>query len=266
MKFQVRGYYHPESAFATISEWEEVAKQFLELEKQGFDTRGGVIDDNHELVKLINQWFSYQLYIETQRYDLLTQKNVLDFIEDFVNHRVWQLRNEFGTYFYNDATDSSYLEDVKVAFFYSRGDIEPFVLLDSQFTRDVYGTTEHEVTTLHWTSEQGAKNIQDAIDNGGIYAISTFTKQYKSFFRPESNYLVKLKGNLVAAFKSDVKSIVTDRGGKAANMYRLGHPEGEPNLCLSAEQCSDTNHSTYLWNEIIVKPLSIIDIKKVVKY
>ena len=131
MKFQVRGYYHPESAFATISEWEEVAKQFLELEKQGFDTRGGVIDDNHELVKLINQWFSYQLYIETQRYDLLTQKNVLDFIEDFVNHRVWQLRNEFGTYFYNDATDSSYLDNVKVAFFYSRGDMEPFVLLDS---------------------------------------------------------------------------------------------------------------------------------------
>ena len=103
MSFPVHNYYHPEDAFATITEWESTAKQFLELEKEGFDTRGGVIDDNHELVKLINRWFKFQLYIETQRYDLLTQKNVLDFIEDFVNHRVWQLRNEFRNYFYNDA-------------------------------------------------------------------------------------------------------------------------------------------------------------------
>jgi hypothetical protein len=42
MSFPVRGYYHPDSCFATIAEWEEVAKQFLELEKQGFDTRGGM--------------------------------------------------------------------------------------------------------------------------------------------------------------------------------------------------------------------------------
>jgi len=260
MEFKVHNYFHPESAFATIAEWEDVAKQFLELEKQGIDTRGGVIDDNHNLVQLINKWFSYQLYIETQRFDLLTQKNVLDFIEDFVNHRVWQLRNEFETYFKND------INSVKIAFFYSRGDMEPFVLLDSQFTRDVYGTTEHEVTTLHWTSAQGAINLQDSIENGGIYAISTFTKQFKSFFRPESNYLVKLKGNLVAAFKSDVKSIVTDKGNKAANMYRLGHPEGEPNLCTDTEMCSTTNHSTYLWNEIIVRPTTLIDVKKVIKY
>ena len=119
---------------------------------------------------------------------------------------------------------------------------------------------------MHWTSAQGAINLQDSIENGGIYAISTFTKQFKSFFRPESNYLVKLKGNLVAAFKSDVKSIVTDKGNKAANMYRLGHPEGESNLCLKTDTCSDTNHSTYLWNEIIIRPTTILDVKKVVKY
>lgn len=258
--FAVRGYFHPEDAFATISEWETIAKQFLELEKNGFDTRGGVIDDNHELVQLINRWFRYQLYVETQRYDLLTQKNVLDFIEDFVNHRVWQLRNEFENYFTNN------LDSIKIAFFYSRGDLEPYVLLDNEFTQNIYGTVNHIVTTLHWTTEQGVKNIQDAIDNGGLYDISTFTKQYKKFFRPESNYLVKLQGKLVAAFKSDVKSIVTDKGRKAANMYRLGFPEGESNLCLSKDACTDSNHSTYLWDEIIVRPVSIVGVKKVTKY
>ena len=257
--YPVRGYYHPESAFATISEWEEIAKEFLELEKQGFDTRGGVIDDNHRLVKLINKWFRYQLYVETQRYDLLTQKNVLDFIEDFVNHRVWALRKEFESYFNN-------IDQIKIAFFYSRGDLEPFVLLDSEFTKAVYGTTEHVVTTLHWTSAQGILNLQDSIENGGVYAISTFTKQYKQYFRPDANYLVKLKGKLVAAFKSDAKTIVTDQGNKAANMYRLGFPGEGENLCTSIEKCSDDDHSTYLWNEIIIRPIEIIDAKKIVKY
>jgi len=260
MEFPVHNYYHPEDAFATIAEWEDVARQFLELEKKGFDTRGGVIDDNHLLVKLINRWFRYQLYVETQRFDLLTQKQVLDFIEDFVNHRVWQLRNEFNDYFPN------HLDSIKIAFFYSRGDIEPYVLLDSEFTQSVYGTVNHIVTTLHWTTEQGVKNLQDAIANGGLYDISTFTKQYKKFFRPESNYLVKLQGKLVAAFKSDVKSLVVDTGKKAANMYRLGYPEGESNLCLSIDACTDSNHSTYLWDEIIVRPVSIVGVKKVTKY
>jgi hypothetical protein len=265
-KFPVRGYYHPEDAFATIAEWEAVANQFLELEKQGYDTRGGVIDNNHLLVKLINRWFGYQLYVETQRFDALTQKIVLDFIEDFVNHRVWTLRKEFERTFYNDATDSSYLEQVKIAFFYSRGALEPFVLLDETFTDAVYGTTDAIVTSLHWTSDQGLINLQDSIANGGLYAISTFTKQYRSFFRPESNVLVKLKGKLIAAFKSDVKSIVTDRGNRAANVFRFGFPGEESNLCLSTTLCSDSDKSTYLWNEIIVKPIEIISEKKVVKY
>ena len=262
----VRGYVHPESAFHTISEWEAIAKQFLELEKRGIDTRGGVIDNDHELVQLINDCFKFQLYVETQRYDLLTQKNILDFIEDFVNSRAWQLRDEFKSFFI-DEQGNSYIDSIKIAYFYSRGDLEPFVLLDETFTKEVYGSIDNTVTVLHWTSEQGVSNLQDSIDNGGIYAISTFTKQYKAFFRPESNVLIKLKGKLVAAFKSDVKSIVTDKGNKAANMYRLGFPEGEtPNLCSSATLCSDTDHSTYLWNEIIVKPIEIINAKEVSKY
>jgi hypothetical protein len=75
-----------------------------------------------------------------------------------------------------------------------------------------------------------------------------------------------LRGKLVAAFKSDVKSIVTDRGNKAANMFRLGHPDETSNLCTSTDTCNDENKSTYLWNEIIVKPVEILEVKKVITY
>jgi hypothetical protein len=119
---------------------------------------------------------------------------------------------------------------------------------------------------LHWTSLQGAKNLADSIESGHEYALSTFTKQYKKFFRPESNILVKLKGKLVCAFKSDAKTIVTDSGMKAANMFRLGYPGETDNICSSVTACSDDDSSTYLWNEIIVIPQEIIDVKKVVKY
>ena len=265
-QYPVRGYYHPESCFATIAEWEDIANQFLKLQKQGADTRGGVIDNNPKLVELINRWFSFQLYVETQRYDLLTQKNVLDFIEDFVNHKVWGLRREFATYFYNDAKDDSYVNDIKIAYFYSRGDIEPYVLLCDKFTQYTYGTTDHIVTTLHWTSLQGMKNLVDSIENKMQFDISTFTKEWKPFFQPESNYLVKVQGKLVAAFKSDVKSIATDGGNKAANMYRLAFPGEASNLCHDVNLCSDDDDSTSLWNEIIVQPTKILSYKKVNKY
>jgi hypothetical protein len=86
----------------------------------------------------------------------------------------------------------------------------------------------------------------------------------KSFFRPESNILVKLRGNLVAAFKSDVKSLVVDNGDRAANLFRFSYPDNENNLCTNLEDC--TENKTSLWNEIIVKPISIIDYKIVNKY
>jgi hypothetical protein len=265
-QYAVRGYYHPEHSFATINEWEDVARQFLQLQKQGADTRGGVIDSNPKLIELINKWFGYQLYVETQRFDQLTQKNVLDFIEDFVNHKVWGLRKEFNSYFHSESKDLNFIDDIKVGYFYSRGDIEPYVLLDDAFTSNVYGTTNHIVTTLHWTSMQGMKNLVDSIENKMQFDISTFTKQWKTFFQPESNYLVKLQGKLVAAFKSDVKSIVTDHGNKAANMYRLAFPGENPNLCQSIQLCNDDDDSTSLWNEIIVQPTKIISYKKVNKY
>ena len=96
--YPIRGYQKPEATFHTISEWEAIANEFLKLQKQGYDVRGGVVDDNVELVDLINKYFGYQLYTETELYPDLTKKNVLDFIEDFVNHRVWGLEEEFEDY------------------------------------------------------------------------------------------------------------------------------------------------------------------------
>lgn len=264
MKGTIRDYYRPEELFITVSEWEVIAKKFLQLQKQGFDTRGGKIDDNPELVRLINKWFGYQLYVETQQYDGLTQKEVLNFIEDFVNHRVWGLRKEFAQYLRNPKDNDTFIDSVKVAFFYSRGALEPYVLLDKTFTEKVYGSTNILVSTLHWTTTQGLKNIQDSIDSKYQYTLSTFTKQWKKFFRPESNVLVKLRGTLVAAFKSDVKSIVTDKGNRAANMFRLAYPGEQNNLCYGNER--KTEDGTYLWNEIIIRPVEILEYKKIYKY
>lgn len=254
---EVRGYFHPYKSFATIAEWEAVAKEFITLEKQGFDTRGGMIDNNPELISLVHKWFGFQLYVETQRFEQLTQKMVLDFIEDFVNHRVWGLADEFKDYIVD-------INDDKFAFFYSRGAIEPYILLDKRFTTDTYGSNDVEVTSLHWTDEVGLKNLQDSIDNKSQFSISTFTTQAKSFFRPESNILVKIKGNLVAAFQSDVKSLVVDNGDRAANLFRFSYPDNENNLCRDWEKCKE--NKTALWNEIIMKPVEILDYKKIEKY
>lgn len=254
---EVRGYYHPYKSFATIEEWEAVAKEFLALEKQGFDTRGGMIDNNPQLIDLVHKWFGFQLYVETQRFPQLTQKMVLDFIEDFVNHRVWGLADEFKDYIVD-------IKDDKFSFFYSRGAIEPYILLNKRFTEDTYGTTDIDVVSLHWTDEEGLKNLQDSVENKSQYAISTFTTQAKQFFRPESNILVKLKGKLVAAFQSDVKSLVVDNGDRAANLFRFSYPDNENNLCRNWDECKE--NKTALWNEIIMKPTEILDYKKIEKY
>jgi hypothetical protein len=255
--YPVRGYQKPEATFHTISEWEEIAKEFLILQKKGYDVRGGMVDNNAELVGLINKYFGYQLYIETELYSDLTKKNVLDFIEDFINHRVWGLADEFAEYIVNIQND-------KIAFFQSRGAIEPYILLDKQFTQDTYGDVNIEVETMHWTSSEGMKNLVDSLQSGYTYALSTFTVQQKEFFRPESNVLVKLKGRLVAAFQSDVKSFATDKGNRAANLFRFSYPDNENNLCRNWNECKE--NKTSLWNEIITQPISILDYKMVTKY
>ncbi len=255
--FPVLGYQKPESSFHTISEWEDISYKFLRLQKKGYDVRGGIISDDPELVSLITNYFGYQLFVETELYKDLSKKNVLDFIEDFVNHRVWKLRDEFSDYIVN-------IENDKIAFFQSRGAIEPYVLLDTQFTLDTYGDSNIEVTTMHWTTLEGMKNLVDSLQSKYPYAISTFTVQEKSFFRPKSNILVKLKGNLVAAFQSDVKSFATDRGNRAANLFRFSYPDNENNLCRDWDDCK--KNKTTLWNEIIVKPTAILDYKVVKRY
>lgn len=255
--YKVRGYFKPESSFHTISEWETICNEFLALQKDGFDTRGGTIDYSAKLIDLINKYFAYQLYIETDQFPDLTRKKVLDFIEDFVNHKVWSLRKDYKDYIVN-------IDNDKIAFFYSRGAIEPYLLLNEQFTMDTYGTIDEEVTVLHWTSKEGLINLIDSVQNGYGFAISGFTTQAKEFFRPESNILVKLSGTLVAAFKSDAKTFATDRGHKAVNMFRLSYPDNKSNLCRNVEDCRD--NKTSLWNEIVMKPKQVIMYKEIKKY
>jgi hypothetical protein len=258
MSIQKQGHIHPEKAFATISQWESIAKQFLKLQAKGKDTRGGVIQSDPALGQLISRWFSFQLHVEVERFaPRITQKNVLDFIEDFVNHKVWGLRREFASYFPN-------VDDIKIAYFYSRFDIEPFVLLDEQFTQSLYGSTNHKVTTLRFTTKENLQKLQNSIDSGQAFDVSTFTKNWKPFFKKESNVIVKLEGDLVAAFKSDVKSIVTDKGNKAANMERLAYPGDQDNICTDLSQCEGV--STYLWNEIVMKPTRVLSYKEINKY
>jgi hypothetical protein len=255
--YKVRGYFKPESSFHTIAEWEAICNEFLALEQDGFDTRGGTIDYSPQLIDLVNKYFSHQLYIETEQFPDLTRKKVLDFIEDFVNHRVWSLKNDYKDYIVN-------IDNDRIAFFNSRGAIEPYLLLDKQFTMDTYGTVGEEVTTLHWTSKAGLINLIDATKNGYKFSISTFTTQAKEFFRPDANFLVKVRGTLVAAFKSDAKTFATDRGNKAVNMFRLSYPDNESNLCRNVEDCKD--NKTSLWNEIVIKPEEVITYKEIKKY
>ena len=255
--YKVRGYFKPESSFHTISEWETICNKFLALQKNGFDTRGGTIDYSPQLIELINNYFSYQLFIETEQFPDLTRKKVLDFIEDFVNHKVWSLKKDYKDYIVN-------IDNDKIAFFYSRGAIEPYLLMDAQFTMDTYGTVDEEITALHWTSKEGLINLIDSVQNGYKFSVSAFTTQAKEFFRPESNILVKLSGTLVAAFKSDAKTFATDKGNKAVNMFRLSYPDNESNLCRNVEDCRD--NKTSLWNEIVIKPKQVIMYKEIKKY
>ena len=245
---------YPESSFKTISEWEEVAEQFLALQTKGADTRGGVIQGSSVLPQLVNKYFSFQLKNELQRYSpTITRKNVLDFVEDFVNHKVWGLRKEFAPYFPN-------IDSIKIAYFYSRFDIEPFVLLDEQFTQSLYGSTNHKVVALRFTTMDNLNNLNKLISNEVSFDVSAFTKQWKPFFRKESNVVAKLEGE----FRSDVKSIPTDKGNKAASMERLAYPGELDNLCTTLDDC--VGEKTRLWNELIIKPTKILGYKQFNKY
>lgn len=251
---KVRGYLKPTSSFFTLSQWEDATLKFLDLQKSGLDTRGG-LSLNSDLISLVSEYFGYQFHDEVSRWDLLTQKNVLDFIEDFVNHRFWGIEKEFGHYFPD-------ISRLKFAYFYSRGDMEPYVLLDDEYTLQLYGSTYNPKELLHFTSQSGLERLKESIKTGNLFDISTFTVAERPFFRPESNLVVKLIGNVRAGFRSDIKSMATDSGRRACNLYRLEYPGRDlNNICYELDSC-DGSVRTSLWNEYIATPIKILSVKK----
>ncbi len=252
---KVLGYIKPSASFHTLHQWELIVNEILMLQKQGFDTRGGQAS-HPRLLQIIDEYFGFQLNIEVQRYDLLTQKNILDFIEDFANHRFWGLAREFGDYFPD-------INRLKFAYFYSRGDMEPYVLLDEEFTTQIYGSLNNIKQLNHYTTEAGVQRIQSAIDTGKPFDISCFTVAERPFFRPDSNIIIQLDANVRAGFRSDIKSVAVDTGRRACNMYRLEYPGHDiDNICRELDSC-DGEVRTSLWNEYIATPQRIISISKV---
>jgi hypothetical protein len=261
---KVHGYMKPAPAFYTLAQWEELVLELLELQGIGIDSRGGELSCKHakfcnvedldRFVFLVSKFFGYQLTEEVERWDLLTKKNVLDFVEDFVNHRFWGLEGEFGPYFPN-------IRALRIAYFYSRGDMEPYVMLDDEYTEQLYGSTHNPKVVQHYTSPDGLLRIRAAIENGNLFDISTFTVAKRPFFRPESNVIVTLEGNVRAGFRSDIKSMAIDNGRRACNMYRLEYPGRDlNNICYELETC-DGDVRTSLWNEYIATPIRILDVE-----
>ena len=264
---KVRGYVKPDSSFYTLDEWEEMATYVLDLQTMGIDTRAGEIsckhatfcdvDDFNRFVGQIAKYFGYQLTTQVDRWDLLTRKNVLDFIEDFINHRLWGLEQEYGQYFPD-------IRKLRFAYFYSRGDMEPYVLLDEEYTTQLYGSLNNPKELLHYTSMEDLGRLRASIENGGDFDISAFTVAQRPFFRKESNVIVRLIGNVRAGFRSDIKSMAVDTGRRACNLYRLGYPaRGTDNICYELETC-DGSVMTSLWNEYIATPLEIVSVSKVI--
>lgn len=263
-KFKVLGYIRPAEIFHTLDEWEEVVLELIELQSGGLDTRAGEISCKHSsfcspeefdrFVEILNVYFGYQLNVETERYDLLTKKNVLDFIEDFVNHRFWGIEREFGSYFPD-------ICNLKFAYFYSRGDMEPYVMLDEEYTSQMYGGEPVVKEVCHFTSPEGLERLQTALQRGEAFDISTFTEAERPFFRKTSTLTIKMLGHVRAAFRSDIKSLALDNGRRACNMYRLQYPgRNQSNICRDLTTCDDENIITNLWNEYIVTPIRIIEV------
>jgi hypothetical protein len=252
-ELSVRGYVKPAASFHTLPEWEKVVHRLLELQQEGIDTRGGLTLDQR-LLDILEEHFSYQLHDEIERWDLLTHKNVLDFIEDFVNHRFWGLEKEFGHYFPD-------VKKLKIAYFYSRGDMEPYVMLDDEYTIQLYGSTYNPKSLCHYTTTDGVQRLANAIEAGNEFDVSSFTVMKRPFFRSESNVLVTFAGNVRAGFRSDIKSMALDNGRRACNMYRLEYPGHDiNNICYELDSC-DGDVRTSLWNEYIATPIELISIE-----
>ncbi len=250
---KVLGYLKPVECFRTLSEWELFANAMLALQAQGHDTRGGGLALQQDVIDLVYSHFGFQIRTEVERYELLTFKNLMDFIEDFVNHRFWGIEKEFGHYFPD-------ISKLRIAYFYSRGDIEPYILIDDEFTTQLYGSTSNPKPLLHYTNENGIVRIQTAIDSGEGFDISSFTVAERPFFRETSDKIILFIGNVRAGFRSDIKSFATTSGRRAVNLYRLEYPGDDVNnICYELESC-DGAVRTSLWNEYIATPLQILKV------
>jgi len=255
-KNEVRGYIKPESAFFTLNEWEDFVLEMLELQEQGRDTRdsGANIDDR--VLALLKKYLPFQLSVEVGRYDLLTTKNVLDFVEEFVNHRFWSFERDFGHYFPD-------IGKLRFAYFYSRGDLEPYVLLDDEYTTQLYGSTQNPKELYHYTTADGARRIVQSIASGNGFDISCFTTAKRPFFRRESDVVLQLVGNVRAAFRSDIKSFAVTNGRRCCNLLRLEYPgRDKNNICYELDSCNGEVR-TSLWNEYIATPVEILGVQRV---
>jgi len=255
-KIYIHGYVKPENAFHTLKEWEIFVNKILQFQKDGhyLSHSHGELVGPEELTSLIDEFYGFQLSVDVDRYDLLTSKNVLDHIEDFVNHRYWSLEKQFGQYFED-------ISELRFAYFYSRGDLEPYVLADDAFTKQIYGSNNNPKVLYHYTHQEGVERIQRAIDSGDTFDISAYTVAERDFFRAKSDLIMEFEGNVRAGFRSDVKSYSVSNGRKCVNLHRLGYPgKDRDNLCTDLENDCSGDLKTSLWNEFIVTPIKILDV------
>tara|TARA_B100000212_G_C27383413_1_gene538127 strand:+ start:1369 stop:2175 length:807 start_codon:yes stop_codon:yes gene_type:complete len=250
--YKVRGYIKPVESFHTLEQLEAFALEVLALQRLGIDPRDRNFEP--ELITLINKFMPH-LFIDAERYsEKFDETNLMIFIEDFCNHRVWSFDEQFGGYFPR-------LDTLKFSYFYTRGDIEPYVLLDENYTQQFYGSLNNVKQLKHFTNEAGLANIANAISSGNTFDISCFTTAQKEFFDAKSDLIITLEGNVRAGFRSDVKSFAVSSGRRACNLFRLGYPgENQTNICLELDSC-DQNNKTSIWNEYIATPVRILEVE-----
>ena len=262
--YPVRGYVKDEKSFHTYRDWSSAVDFLLSSQNLGIDTRGGNLScklkdcDEKELqtTEEVIEYFFGHIKQDIDRYDLLSEKSYFDFIEDFINHKFWALEKNYSSYFKNFKT-------CRLSFLYSRGDIEPYVLIDDNFTNQIYGSLFNPIEVIHYTTQNGLKNIKESIDRGPEFDISTMTIKSRDFFDNKSNIEVRLIGNAKAIFRSDVKSFAVSNGNRAANLLRFEYPgKNITNLCYDSSGC-ESELKTGIWNEIIATPIKILDFKLV---
>ena len=251
-EFRVRGYIKPIGSFHRLEELQNFALDIIDLQKSGIDIRDR--KSQPQIIQLINLYMPH-LFIDAERYsNKFDTTNVMMFVEDFANHRVWSFQDQFGQYFPD-------ISSLKFSYFYSRGDIEPYVLLDENWTQQFYGSIDNVKTVKHYTTESGLDNIQKAIDSGKPFDISCFTSIQKDYFDKKSDILITLSGNVRAGFRSDVKSFAVSNGRRACNLFRLGYPGENTNICDELDSCDEANE-TSIWNEYIATPIQIIKVER----